>query len=58
MKSGCEIKLVGEVVTTPYRFEAQSISPCGVHWVGLELPTRCVAGPGEGRARGTQKAVD
>lgn len=36
MKSSCEIKLVGEVVTTPYRLEAKPISPCGDQWVGLE----------------------
>lgn len=38
MKSGCELKLVGEVVATPYGLEAKSVGLCIVHRVRLELP--------------------
>lgn len=31
MEGSCKIKLVGKVVTTPYRLEAKLVSPCGIH---------------------------
>lgn len=36
----------------------KSTSACGVHWVGLELPSKWTPGPGGGLVRGTQEAAD